>query len=357
MLAALGASILVGLVHCLFVAAADPTVRRVLPGPTISFLIVLNWLSWAAALPLLERLVHRVPLAPHPRAWAIGVHVAAALMATGLHMGLAVLAPWLLDLGEPVTGVTVWLNRVPAERLFTIWLNRLDHNLVIHAAIVAALAAREAAWRSVAEATRVAELDEQLARAQLEMLSLQLQPHFLFNALNALAELAHEDRVEARGMLRDLRGLLALSFGRATRIEVTLREELDFVRAYAAIQSRRFRGLSFQEHADPETLSARVPQLLLQPLVENAIRHGLAHRRGRVEVRAWRDGDELRIDVIDDGAGLLREGSGHDGLGIRNTQARLAHLHGASQRLELQARPEGGVCARVALPFRIESAA
>jgi anti-sigma regulatory factor (Ser/Thr protein kinase) len=356
-LAALAASIGVALFHCVLIADAHPAARRVMPGAAVSFLVMLGWSSWAAALPLFQRLVQRVPLAPRPRPWAIGVHVVAAFVASALHMGLAVLVAGLLDRGEPVTGVTVWLNRVAADRLLTIWLNRLEHDLVVYAAIVAALAAREASRRSVAEATRSAELEERLSRAQLEVLSLQLQPHFLFNTLNAVAGLAHEDREEARRMLRDLRGLLALSFERAARPEVTLREELDFVRAYAAIQSRRFRGLRFEEHAEPETLSARVPQLLLQPLVENAIRHGLAHRRGRVEVRAWREGDELRIDVVDDGAGLPRDGQGRDGLGIRNTQARLAHLHGTAQRLELEARPGGGVRARVALPFRMEEAA
>ena len=184
------------------------------------------------------------------------------------------------------------------------------------------------------------------------MLSLQLQPHFLFNALNALAELAHEDREDARRMLNDLRGLLALSFERATRAEVTLSEELEFVGAYVAIQRRRFRGLLVRVQADAGALSARVPHLLLQPLVENAIRHGLARRGCRVEVRAWREGDNLRIDVLDDGGGLPRSSGATYGLGLRNTQARLAFLHGAAQRLELDERPEGGVRARVALPFR-----
>jgi LytS/YehU family sensor histidine kinase len=152
-------------------------------------------------------------------------------------------------------------------------------------------------------------------------------------------------------MLRDLRGLLAVSFDRATRPEVALGEELDFVRAYAGIQSRRFHVLRFRMHADAETLPARVPPLLLQPLVENAIRHGVGRRGGLVEVRAWREGEVLRIDVLDDGAGLVQRGR-EDGLGLRNTRARLRHLYGAAQELLLEGRSEGGVRVRMALPFR-----
>jgi signal transduction histidine kinase len=318
-------------------------------------LLALNWWKWAAALPLFAWLVRRVPLTARLR--SVGLHAAVALLATTVHLGLTVAFGALLDRGEPAGLVTVWLNRMRLEGLLTVWLNRLDPHLVIYAAIVAALSAREAAWRSVAEATRSARLDEQLARAQLEVPSLQLQPHFLFNALNALAELAHEDREDARRMLRDLRGLLALSFEWATRTEVALGEELDFVRAYAGIQGRRFRGLSFRMHADEDALSARVPPLLLQPLVENAIRHGLGRRGGRVEVRAWREAEALRIDVLDDGGGLAGGSPAADGLGLRNTRARLAHLYGPDQSLEIEGRSEGGVLARLVLPFRTEERA
>lgn len=352
----LAASTLVGLVHTLFFAAEDGTPLAQI-GTARFFLVMLQWWTWAAAVPLVHWLVQSVPLAPRPRPLAVGIHVAAAFLASAAHLGVAVSAAWLLDRGEAARLVTVWLNRVPPERLLNVWLNRLDPHLVTYAAMVAALAAREAAWRSVAEATRSAKLGEQLARAQLEVLTLQLQPHFLFNALNALAELAHGDREDARCMLRDLRGLLTLSFDRAAASEVTLGEELDFVRAYTAIQRRRFRGLVVDVRADAEALAARVPHLLLQPLVENAIRHGLSGQRGRVELRAWREGDTLRIDVSDDGRGLSPAGMAAEGLGLRNTQARLAHLHGDAQGLVLEPRPGGGVRARVTLPFRTQETA
>lgn len=351
LLGALAATILVGLVHALVIAAVTeaPLVQL---RPAWLFLVLLNWWPWAAVLPLLQRLVQWVPLAPRPRFGAVCLHAAVALLATTLHLCLSVGLAWILDRDQPANAVSVWLSHLRLENFPNMWLYRLNLHPVMYAAIVAALAARDAAKRSVIEATRSARLEEQLARAQLEVLSLQLQPHFLFNALNALAELAHEEREDARRMLHDLRGLLALSFERATRTEVTLSEELDFVRAYAAIQSRRFRGLFVHMQADAAALSARVPHLLLQPLVENAIRHGLARRGCRVEVRAWREGDDLRIDVLDDGGGLARSPGATYGLGLRNTQARLAYLHGAAQRLELDERPEGGVRARVALPFR-----
>lgn len=196
------------------------------------------------------------------------------------------------------------------------------------------------------------EREEQLRRAQRDALRAQLQPHFLFNALNTVASLVHSEPDAAERMIAGLGGLLRRSIDSDGRITVPLEEELDMLRAYLDIERVRFADrLAVRWHVAPDVLPATVPPLLLQPLAENAVRHGLWPRPapGVLRIVAERDGDQLVLGVHDDGLGLA-PGAGY-GVGLANTAARLRQLYGTRQELRLRPREGGGVEATIRLPY------
>jgi two-component sensor histidine kinase len=201
-----------------------------------------------------------------------------------------------------------------------------------------------------------ARMDAGLADARFEALSAQLNPHFLFNTLQSVSTLMRRDTEVAAEVLARFGGLLRLALERTAVQEVTLAEELELLAMYTDIERVRFGGrLRLEVRADPSVQGARVPHLLLQPLVENAIRHGVEARRGegRVEVSAEADGAALVLRVRDDGPGPAASGGGAPrGIGLANTRARLAALYGGRQRLELDAGAEGGACVTVVIPLR-----
>src|SRR5262245_41264566 len=212
-------------------------------------------------------------------------------------------------------------------------------------------------WRE--RELRASRLEAQLAQAQLEMLRMQLQPHFLFNTLHSISALMHTDVKAADRILALLGDLLRDSLDKVGAQEVTLKQELDFVDRYLEIERTRFRDrLSVKMLVDPEAWDVRVPNLVLQPLVENAIRHGISRRAGtgHLVITATRMGSRLLVSVADDGPGVPTEGmvsSRGGGLGLTNTQARLRQIYGDEATLELRSRAEGrGVEARIEIPAR-----
>jgi signal transduction histidine kinase len=203
---------------------------------------------------------------------------------------------------------------------------------------------------------RASQLETRLARAELQVLKMQLHPHFLFNTLHAIAALIPEDADRAERMLVRLGDLLRLTLENAGANEVCLRRELEFIQAYLEIEQVRFGSrLAVQMEIDPETQDAYVPYLVLQPLVENAIRYGIAPqvRGGLVAVRASRENGRLRLSVEDDGPGLsgatkVKPGRG---IGLTNTRARLEQLYGAKYRFELRPGGRGGLLVTVEVPY------
>jgi sensor histidine kinase YesM len=204
---------------------------------------------------------------------------------------------------------------------------------------------------------------EQLARglteARLQALKMQLQPHFLFNTLNAISALIPAEAQPARRMVARLGDLLRTTLEHEATQEVTLREELDFLQPYLEIEQARLEDrLTVVMNIAPETLDARVPHLILQPLVENAVRHGIAARiePGRVEISASRGSDErfLQLEIRDDGRGLDRDNEERTrrGVGLTNIRARLEQLYGIEHRFTLENQAAGGVLVRISLPFR-----
>ena len=209
---------------------------------------------------------------------------------------------------------------------------------------------------------RASQLEARLAQAQLEVLRTQLHPHFLFNTLHAVSTLMHRDVEAADEMITELSDLLRLTLRGGGAQEVPLAQELDILGRYIGIMRIRFRDrLTATTDVDPTALDALVPALILQPLVENAIRHGIAEQpgAGRLAIRARRESPWLVLEVLDDGAGLGAGENGvngvKEGVGLANTRARLAQLYGAHHELRLAGPPDGGggLVVTLRIPFRV----
>jgi LytS/YehU family sensor histidine kinase len=199
---------------------------------------------------------------------------------------------------------------------------------------------------------RASQLESLLSKARLEVLRSELQPHFLFNALHAISTLMHRNVDAADEMLTQLGDLLRLTLERKSVQEVPLREELSVLEPYLNIVRIRFGDrLTISVDVDPELLDVHVPLFVLQPLVENAIHHGIARRAGsgRIEIRARRAGDLVEISVSDDGAGI-DAATNSEGIGLSNTRMRLEQLYGPAGRLMLRGHPDSGAEAMVTVP-------
>ncbi len=319
-----------------------------------------GWMSWKILLPvafimawgwaLLTPLIYRLTRAVIPArvGWlaSIASHaVAAALVNVGMTALRIRLITWFA--GQPFSSVESFWSRV------VFWS---DVHLFAYLAIVAMGLAVISFRRFLDRSLRAHVLGTQLARAQLHYLELQLQPHFLFNSLNAIQELAHEAPHAAERMLHKLRSLLALSLAHGGRDEVSLAEELTSLQWYVDIQRTRFSDwLTVGVECDDVARRALVPHLILQPLVENSIRHGLSVRSGpgHVQIVARRQGDRLQLEVRDNGVGLATASSGEpSGIGLRNAGDRLRQLYGPDQSLILLDAPGGGTIVEINVPYR-----
>jgi LytS/YehU family sensor histidine kinase len=207
---------------------------------------------------------------------------------------------------------------------------------------------------------RASQLQAQLAKARLQALKSQLQPHFLFNTMHSISALMLTDVRAADQMMTRLSDLLRMSLEAESTQVIALNRELDFVNCYLEIEKIRFEErLTIIWDISPETLDAQVPHLLLQPLVDNAVKHGIAKlaAAGRIRITAKSQGGELQLEISDNGPGFGKAGSfQHTGLGLRITRERLESLYGQDQSMELLGSPEGGSTVRVCIPFRSQPA-
>jgi signal transduction histidine kinase len=202
------------------------------------------------------------------------------------------------------------------------------------------------------------QLEAQLSQAQLQALKMQLHPHFLFNTLHSISALLHKDSEAARKMITRLGDFLRLTLENSGSQEVTMRQEMEFLGCYLEIEQIRFQDrLTTRLDVAQQTLDAKVPNLILQPIVENAIRHGIAPRssQGLIEIEAKQQNGTLRIQVRDNGPGLSEHRTSENvfkkGLGLANTETRLEQLYGPAHSFNLSNNPDGGLIVTLEIPF------
>ncbi len=300
---------------------------------------------WMALSPIVVAVARRAGLEARHWARALAFHLPTFALTALAHqvLWLAVYWQWgspLFTGGAPLGAVI--RNSLP-------W--GLHDGFVVYGLLVLTLYVLHHVRKGEAEREARLALEAAVATAQLQALRAQLQPHFLFNTLNALSGLVGEDPTRAKAMIARLGHFLRLTLEAPQAGEVPLREEVRYLEAYLDIQRMRFGDrLTFSISIPEAEGELPVPHLLLQPLVENAIQHGLAPRPGRgvLAVRAGREAGCLWLEVEDDGVGL-REGHG-EGVGLANTRARLRARHGDAAELTLEPRPGGGAVARLRLP-------
>lgn len=204
------------------------------------------------------------------------------------------------------------------------------------------------------------QLESQLTKARLEALKMQLQPHFLFNTLHSVSALMRRDVDSAERVIAQLSDLLRISLESAEQQEITLEKELEFLGRYLDIEQTRFRDrLKVEYYIDADCLDATVPNMLLQPIVENAVRHGIAphSKPGIIEISARREGNSLRMSVRDNGKGIDPNGPKRKGVGLANTRERLKQHFAERYKFELEDIPSGGLAVNVLIPFTTEQPA
>jgi sensor histidine kinase YesM len=304
--------------------------------------------SWAALTPFILWLAGRFPIERFHWRKSLAVHLGASLLLSIATRILEILSYFFLvaTLEQPLS---IW-------RVLKNVLAIFDYGVLIYWVIILINYAFEYHRRYREGELKASQLEAQLAQAQLQALKMQLNPHFLFNTLNSISALMNKDKEGAEKMIARLGDFLRLTLENRGTQEVTLKEELDFLKCYLEIERIRFQDrLQVNINVEPETLRARLPNLILQPIVENAIIHGVAPRRhpGCIQIRAKRLNGHLLVQVIDNGAGIsLERNVLREGIGLANTQARLEQLYGPEQRIDLENVPEGGLAVTLEIPFR-----
>ncbi|HET9332829.1 MAG TPA: histidine kinase [Gemmatimonadota bacterium] len=304
------------------------------------------WAPWVALTPVVLALGRRFSL-ERSRLWvAVTVHLAAGLIVGAAYLALALAGMRAASYSPPER--SFWSAYVD-------WMlpTYLEFAVLTYFAILGLVYAFEYYRRYVTGVVHASRLETELAKAQLLALRTQLQPHFLFNTLHAISSLMDEDVRAARRMIARLADLLRSTLDTTDQQEITLLRELETLELYLDIERERFSDrLQVDLEVHPETLEARVPNLILQPLVENAVRHGIAplHEGGRITVRAAREAGRLLLAVEDDGAGIQGD-QPREGVGLRNTRARLARLYPEGYELVIDRPRDGGFRIRIEIPF------
>ncbi len=306
-----------------------------------------DWYVWAVLSIPISAIARRYPPERFVPWRTAMIHLSAGLVFALTYVALRALV------GQ-VHGWLISEETTFSELFRPLFIKTFPFNLLIYAVIVSVSHALDYYRKYHERTVQALELEKHLTEARLQSLLRQLKPHFLFNALNGIASLMYSDVPAAEKMLIRLSDLLRQTMSQTGAPLSALRSEVAFLECYLAIERIRFRDrLSVDFEFDPATLDAQVPSLILQPLVENAIRHGIEPqmRAGKIVLRSTREGDELVLTVIDNGGGIPPGGFKREGIGLANSRARLAELYGEHQRFELTNQPEGGLCVRLSFPF------
>jgi two-component system LytT family sensor kinase len=289
-----------------------------------------DWYLWAALTPAIAWLARRAPIvSPRwPRALLVHVPVSIGVAVLKLALRVAVGRAW------PTLATTTFGNLLMAQ---------LHLNLITYWVIA-----------GLSQAVGYYRLEAKLAQAQLDVLRMQLHPHFLFNTLHAISTLVRKDPDGAERTIAQLSDLLRLTLDTIGQQKATVKDEMEFLDRYLAIQQTRFGDrLAVRQSVDPEALDALVPTQILQPLVENAIRHGIGPRAtgGRIAIAVSRLDGHLTMRVEDDGVGIAADVGARSGIGLANTRARLKELYGPGDLFVLANLPGGGAASVITIPF------
>jgi len=303
---------------------------------------------WALTTPLLLWLARRYRIDRNNWQKRVVFH---ALLSMGLSSTLIVVhfVVYMLIMGHPEKITPFWTFD------YLYW--NLDRWLLVYWFIFLTSHAANY-YRSYREGElKASQLRTQLAQSQLEALKMQVHPHFLFNTLHSISALLNKDTESARKMISRLGDFLRMTLESGGAMEVTLQQELEFLNGYLEIERIRFQDrLTTNIEVDPEVLNVRVPNLILQPIVENAMRHAISRTNsGTVEITAFPRNGSVRIEVKDNGPGITSEpkaimSRNSRGVGLANTQARLAGLYGSKAKFELRNRPTGGLSVMLEVP-------
>ncbi len=333
--------------HALFMAQQIYVLRNGSWGNALAYASAYSCL-WALLTPLILSLAKRFPLSS--RRWPLHsvLHVFGAA-------GFAVVTKICLD---ALAGMTLphAYPLLSGDGAHQPLLSALGYGFVLYWVVLLITQAVVLLHRYNLERLKRWELQAELVNAELQTLKMQLKPHFLFNVLNSISELIHQDPKAADRAIAKLGELLRVSLNSDSSQEVMLGQELELLDRYTEIQKIRFgNALTISVNAERETLNALVPSLVLQPIVENAIRHGVANRAegGRIEITSKLQADRLVLCVADNGGGLPGGGALKEGTGLRSTRRRLERLYGRNHKLHLNNRAEGAE-ARIEIPYRIK---
>jgi len=319
----------------------------------IAFWQLVVWYLWGCLSPLILGLGRRFPVEGRAKLRGLAVHLLACVFFSAMHVAAATAVRMIIRPFDVWSDSNSFLIQYQAELS-----NFFLVDVLIYWAIFGVGYAFDYRERYRERESQAAELRAQLAQARLESLRMQLQPHFLFNTLHTIAGLVRtNEKGQAVNMISGLSDLLRHALESADEQQVALKEEVKFIELYLDIQKVRFSDrLSVQIEIAPDTLNALVPNLVLQPLVENAIRHGISCKNssGLLAIKSYCDNGSVRLIVSDDGPGLPSDWSleKSEGIGLANTNARLKHLYGNKYRFDLNNGKNGGATASITIPFQ-----
>lgn len=302
---------------------------------------------WGVLAPWILDLRRRMPL--YRGRWAGGV---------SFHLGMSLVVMGVFYVGRYISYSVFFLGFTDfGKNLTDGFYGRNIIDIVYYWAVIAFGQSWEIYGRYKSEELKAAQLTTQLVETELKALREQLQPHFLFNTLNTISVLVRERKNdEAVQLIARLSSLLRMTLDSSRKPQVTLRQELEVLDRYVEIQKTRFSDrLTVETNIEPVALDARIPNLLLQPIVENAILHGVAPKPGpgHVMIRGYVRQERLHLEVSDDGPGLdAARGRAKEGIGLTNTRERVAKLYGPASHLTLRSRKGEGVTVEIVIPFR-----
>ncbi|MCZ6758992.1 MAG: histidine kinase [Gemmatimonadetes bacterium] len=309
---------------------------------------------WGILIPVVVMGAKRFPLSRENLVTRIPAHLCASVVTALAALGLLYVSDLALHWSQALGAPGTLLSHPRFRYGFSIY-----PGIMIYWVVVSITQAMSYYDRFRERELAASRLETRLAKSKLEALKMELDPHFLFNTLNSISVLMKRDVATADKMLSNLSGLLRYVVqGRETH-EVTLEEELNFLKRYLDIQKIRFSDrLTVEYSVDNDVLDALLPNLILQPIIENSIVHGITQvpGDGRITFCATKKGEKLMIQVTDNGPGLgLRKSDGSGGIGVANTRARLEQMYGVHQRFELETREEGGARVSIEIPYKRRS--